>query len=89
VAVLQPAIRGGVDGSNTYTSRTELHEALARAFELAGLRDSAVAHHRAVAQAWRRADPEYAERHARARAAVNAAGSRGIPPGDRDRSGSP
>jgi tetratricopeptide (TPR) repeat protein len=89
VAVLQPAIRGGVDGSNTYTSRTELHEALARAFELAGLRDSAVAHWRAVERAWRGADPEFAERHARARAAVNAAGSRGIPPGDRDRSGSP
>jgi len=66
VAVLQPAIRGGVDGSNTYTSRTELHEALARAFELAGQRDSAVAHWRAVEQAWRGADPEFAERYARA-----------------------
>jgi predicted Zn-dependent protease len=68
VAVLQPAIRGGVDGSNTYTSRTELHEALARAFELAGQRDSAVAHWRAVARAWRGADPEFAERYAFAQA---------------------
>ena len=31
IAVLRPAIRGGVDGSNTYLSRTELHEALAQA----------------------------------------------------------
>jgi tetratricopeptide (TPR) repeat protein len=89
VAVLRPAIHGGVDGNNTYTSRPELHEAMARAFELVGQRDSAVAHHRAVELAWRQADPEFAERYARARAAVNAAGARGITPGDRDRSASP
>lgn len=70
VAVLQPAIRGGVDGSNTYTSRTELHEAIAQAFEQAGQRDSAVAHWRVVERAWRGADPEFAGRHARAEAAI-------------------
>jgi tetratricopeptide (TPR) repeat protein len=70
VAVLRPAIHGGVDGSNTYTSRTELHEAMALAFEQAGHRDSAVAHYRAVEQAWRHADSEFAERYQRARAAT-------------------
>ena len=69
IAVLRPAIHGGVDGSNTYTSRTELHEAMAQAFELAGQRDSAVAHYRAVERAWRRADPEFGGRRARARTA--------------------
>jgi tetratricopeptide (TPR) repeat protein len=71
IAVLRPAIHGGVDGSNTYTSRTELHEAMAGAFEQAGNRDSAVVHYRAVEQAWRHADPEFAERYRRARAAAD------------------
>jgi ferric-dicitrate binding protein FerR (iron transport regulator) len=77
--VLRPAIHGGVDGSNTYTSRTELHEAMAEAFEQAGNRDSAVAHYRAVEQAWRHADPEFAERYRRARAAAERVGP---PPGE-------
>jgi DNA-binding SARP family transcriptional activator len=67
IGVLQPAIRGGVDGSNTYVSRTELHEALAKAFEQAGQRDSAVAHWRAVEAAWRRADPQFRDRYLRAK----------------------
>src|SRR5687768_12755600 len=70
VAVLRPAIHGGVDGSNTYTSRTELHEAMAQAFAQAGQRDSAVVHYRIVEQNWRRADPEFAERYQRAKAAA-------------------
>jgi tetratricopeptide (TPR) repeat protein len=68
IAVLRPAIRGGVDGSNSYVSRTELHEALAQAFDMAGLEDSATAHYRAVARAWSRADPPYRDRVNRARA---------------------
>lgn len=68
LAVLRPAIHGGVDGSNTYTSRTELHEEMALAFEQGGSRDSAVAHWRVVESNWRRADPEFAERYRRARA---------------------
>ncbi|HJS48232.1 MAG TPA: hypothetical protein VJ773_09630, partial [Gemmatimonadales bacterium] len=67
-AVLQPALRGGVDGSNTYVTHTELHEALAQAWEQAGVRDSAVVHYRAVAAAWRAADPRFHARLARARA---------------------
>jgi DNA-binding SARP family transcriptional activator/tetratricopeptide (TPR) repeat protein len=68
IAVLRPAIHGGVDGSNTYVSRTELHEALAQAFEQAGQGDSAVAHWRAVESAWRRADPQFHDRYLRAKA---------------------
>ena len=67
IAVLRPAIRGGVDGSNTYMSRTELHEAMAQAFEQAGQPDSASVHWRAVESAWRHADPQFAERYLRAK----------------------
>lgn len=68
IAVLRPALYGGVDGSNTYVTHTELHEALAQAFELAGQADSAVAHFRKVEAAWRHADPEFGNRYARAKA---------------------
>lgn len=67
ITLLRAAIHGGVDGSNTYVSRTELHEALAQAFEQAGQRDSAVVHWRAVESGWRRADPEFRDRYLRAR----------------------
>lgn len=68
IAILQPALRGGVDGSNSYVTHTELHEALAHAFERAGQADSAAAHYRAVERAWRRADPQFAARYAEAKA---------------------
>ncbi|HTG49358.1 MAG TPA: tetratricopeptide repeat protein, partial [Gemmatimonadales bacterium] len=68
VAVLEPALRGGVDGSNTYVSRTELHETLAQAFEQAGQRDSARIHYAAVERAWRHADPRFASRYEVAKA---------------------
>jgi DNA-binding SARP family transcriptional activator/tetratricopeptide (TPR) repeat protein len=68
IVPLRAAIHGGVDGSNSYVSRTELHEALAEAFEQAGPADSARAHWRAVESAWRRADPQFLDRYARARA---------------------
>ena len=67
IAILQPALRGGVDGSNSYVTYTELHEALAQAFELAGQPDSAAAHYGAVARAWRRADPQFRDRHQQAK----------------------
>jgi len=67
IAILQPALRGGVDGSNSYVTHTELREALALAFELAGQRDSAVVHWRAVESAWRRADPQFRDRYQRAK----------------------
>jgi tetratricopeptide (TPR) repeat protein len=63
IAILQPALRGGVDGSNTYVTHTELHEALAQAFAGAGRRDSAAVHYAAVERAWRFADPQFSERY--------------------------
>ena len=56
VAVLQPAIRE-FEATALYVTRTEMRELLARAWDAAGVRDSAVVHYRAVANAWRRADP--------------------------------
>jgi DNA-binding SARP family transcriptional activator len=72
VAVLRPALRGGVEASNLYVTRTELHELLAQAWEATGARDSAAAHYRIVAGAWARADPALRERQtlAGARAAA-------------------
>ena len=66
IAALQPALRGEVDASNLYVTRTELHELLARAFDAAGMRDSAAFHYRAVVKAWSRADPSFHVRRAEA-----------------------
>jgi DNA-binding SARP family transcriptional activator/TolB-like protein len=65
---LEAALRGGIDGSNTYLTRTEVHELLGRAFAAAGLPDSAAVQYSAVARAWSHADPELASRVAAARA---------------------
>jgi tetratricopeptide (TPR) repeat protein len=67
VAILQAALRGGVVGSYRYVTYTELHEALAQAFERAGQPDSAVAHYRAVERAWRHADPQFRDRYQQAK----------------------
>jgi predicted Zn-dependent protease len=56
VGILQSALRGALDASNLYVSRTELHERLAESFERAGERDSAAVHFRAVVRAWKRAE---------------------------------
>ena len=66
VAILQPALRGSLESSNLYVSRTELHELLAQAWDSAGGRDSAAAHYRVVVTAWKRADPLLQARRARA-----------------------
>ncbi len=72
VAVLQPALRGPLDGSNLYVNRTELQELLARAWDEAGARDSARVHYQVVAKAWSAGDTSFRIRaeHARARAAA-------------------
>jgi hypothetical protein len=57
VTILQPAVRGPLESSNLYVTHTELRELLARAWDLAGVADSAVAHYRLVLRAWQRADP--------------------------------
>jgi hypothetical protein len=68
VAVVAPALRGEVDASNLYVTRTELHELLAQAYDKAGAHDSAAVHYRAVVRAWANADEAF---HARRDAARN------------------
>jgi predicted Zn-dependent protease len=71
VTVLQPALRGSLEASNTYVSRTDIHEALGEAWAAVGgpaARDSSRAHYTLVVRAWQRADPSFAERKARAEA---------------------
>jgi len=66
-AVVAPALRGEVDASNLYVTRTELHELLAQAYDRAGVRDSAAVHFRAVARAWANADEGFRARRDAAR----------------------
>jgi predicted Zn-dependent protease len=66
VATLQSSLRGEIDASNLYITRTDLHELLAQAFDAEGQRDSAAVHYRAVVSAWRKADPLYHARRAKA-----------------------
>ena len=72
VAVLQPALRGEIDASNLYVTRTDLHELLAQSFAAANQPDSAAAHYRAVVKAWRKADPQFQKRRERAEEWVKA-----------------
>jgi hypothetical protein len=62
VAILRPALRGGLEASNLYVTHAELHEALGRAFEDAGQPDSATIHYRWVERAWANADPAFRAR---------------------------
>lgn len=59
VSILQPALRGPLEASSLYVTRTELHELLGRAWETAGEPDSAAVHYQRVLDAWRSADPEF------------------------------
>lgn len=66
IAVLRPSLRGSLEASNLYVTRTELHELLAEAFAAAGIADSASTHFRWVADAWKEADPSFDARRAAA-----------------------
>ena len=68
VPVVRAALHGGIDGSNLYMTRTDLHELLAQLFDRMGSRDSAAVHYRAVVKAWARADPIFHARRDHARA---------------------
>ncbi len=59
---LQAALRGGIDASNLYLTRTELHELLAQAFIAVGRPDSAAVHYREVARAWEKGGPPFQAR---------------------------
>ncbi|HEV8215259.1 MAG TPA: hypothetical protein VGP95_05480, partial [Gemmatimonadaceae bacterium] len=63
IPIVQAALRGGIEGSNLYVTRTELHELLAQLFDAAGQRDSAAAHYTVVERAWRSADPILRQRY--------------------------
>jgi tetratricopeptide (TPR) repeat protein len=67
IPVLRSALRGGLEGSGLYLTRTEVHELAARAFAAAGQRDSATFHYAVVERAWRSADPFLADRYDEAR----------------------
>jgi len=62
VTLLRAALHGGVEGPNLYVTHADLHDLLAQAFEAAGQRDSAAAHYRWIANAWRDADPPFRAR---------------------------
>ncbi len=71
IAVLQPALRGDLEASNFYVTRTDVHELLGLAWDAApgaAARDSAAAHMAYVTRAWARADASFAARLARMRA---------------------
>jgi serine/threonine protein kinase/tetratricopeptide (TPR) repeat protein len=74
VVVLQPAIGQSVEGSGLYVTSTELEELLAKAWDAAGVADSAVAHYRQVVRAWQNADPELRARVAEARGRLAGSG---------------
>jgi hypothetical protein len=67
VAVVAPALRGEIDASNLYVTRTELHELLAQAYDGVGESDSAAVHYRAVVRAWANADEMFHGRRDAAR----------------------
>ena len=81
VLVIQSALRGSVDGSNFYVTRSELHEVLAQAFEAANAPDSAAAHYALVASAWSNADAPIRVRAEAARRRGEALRSRASLPG--------
>jgi predicted Zn-dependent protease len=75
IAVLQPALRGTLEASNYYVTRTELHDMLAQAWAQipgAAARDSARAHSAVVVRSWDRADPIFSARVAAARSRLAA-----------------
>ncbi len=61
IAAVRPIVRGAVlDASNLHLTLTEAHLLLARAFDAAGQRDSALAHYQRVIGAWQRAELPFA-----------------------------
>jgi predicted Zn-dependent protease len=61
VTVLQPVLRGPLEGSDLYVTLTEAHELLGQAWEDAGNADSAAAHYHWAVNALAQADPDRIE----------------------------
>ncbi len=76
VAWVQEALRGGLEASNYYVTRTELEELAGQGFAALGRRDSAAAHYAWVVRAWSDAEPPFHARWQAARDYVAAAGRR-------------
>jgi len=70
VAILSSALRGPIEASSFYLTRTEIHELLAQSFEAAGLPDSAASQYAIVARTWKNGDPPFRRRAASAAAAA-------------------
>jgi len=66
IRIMQGALRGPMDASNFYLTRTEVHELLARSFAAAGETDSAAVHLSVVARVWRDGDAAFRARARRA-----------------------
>ncbi|HSJ23589.1 MAG TPA: protein kinase [Longimicrobiales bacterium] len=56
IPLLQATLRAPLDGPALYLTRTEVHAALAHAFDATGQPDSAAVHHAHVVHAWRESD---------------------------------
>jgi len=68
IPVLRHPLGGTLEAGNFYTTRAELQELLAQAYEKAAELDSAAVYYRRVAEAWRAADRQFQVRVAQARA---------------------
>jgi tetratricopeptide (TPR) repeat protein len=67
VPVLRSADRSIYEGTALYLTHTEVQERLARAYEAAGMRDSAAVYYQRVVKAWENAEPEFTPRQLEAR----------------------
>lgn len=66
IPVLQAALHNVMSGNGLYATRTEMHEAIALAFDDINMRDSAQAHWKFVARSWASADDVLQERYRQA-----------------------
>jgi tetratricopeptide (TPR) repeat protein len=71
-SILGAALRGQEYGTSGESNRTLIHDMLARAFDAAQMRDSALAHYNVVARAWVNADPIFTPELQTARARIAA-----------------
>ncbi len=74
--IIGAALRGPYDGANTYTSRAELVELAALAWDAAGQQDSALARYREVVRYWTNTEPNFHPRLERARGRIAALAAR-------------
>jgi len=79
IPYLRAPLHGWIEASNYYLTYTELHALLGEAFDRAGEPDSAIVHYDHALDAWRHADPEFAQRVAAMRGRVTAMRARSHP----------